>query len=198
MGHLQYPLKVFISYSHQDKLLKEHLIKHLNSMIRQKYIELWHDDMMLPGSSIDDDIFRAMSQCDIALLLISSDYLASDYFYSSEMEAFMNSRKNGKIVIPVMLRPVDLKGTPFDGLKSLPEDRKAVSSYKDQDDAMQSIASGIRRVVENAYQKSIPGMNNAPLKGNHSQNTPHPSSHVNYGFEFQGNQINGGFFKIEQ
>ena len=108
MGKSQYPLRVFISYSHHDKSMKEHLMKHLNSLIRQKYIELWHDDMILPGKSINDDIFRAMKECDMALLLISADYLVSDYCYSIEMETFMNLRSTGKIVIPVLLRPVDL------------------------------------------------------------------------------------------
>ena len=153
MKKLQFPLKAFISYSHQDKILKESLMKHLNSLVRQKYIELWHDNMILPGDSIDDAIFQAMKECDMALLLISADYLASDYCYSIEMETFMELRNTGKIVIPVLLRPVDLKGTPFDGIKSLPEDRKAVSSFGNQDEAMLSIASGIRKVVETIHNK---------------------------------------------
>lgn len=194
MKKLQCPLKVFISYSHCDKDLKEHLMKHLNSLIRQKYIELWHDDMILPGTDINEDIPQAMNECDMALLLISADYLASDYCYSIEMETLMRSRNAGKIVIPILLRPVDLKGTPFENLKSLPEDRKAVSSFDNQDDAMKSIACGIRKVVEN-----IDGGSNTEKEGRSSkeitsQGVLPKSAHVNYGFEFNGSEISNGVF----
>lgn len=193
MRKLQFPLKVFISYSHHDKIMRDHMMKHLSSLIRQKYIELWYDDMILPGSCINDKIFQAMMECDIALLLISADYLASDYCYSIEMETFMKLQNVGKVVIPVLLRPVDLKATPFEGLKSLPEDRKAVSSFSNQDDAMTSIASGIRKVVENAYREEVPGMKGASKRNTTMQDVS--SSHVNYGFEFYGNEINGGLFE---
>ncbi|MCI8560265.1 MAG: toll/interleukin-1 receptor domain-containing protein [Dorea sp.] len=198
MGKSQYPLRVFISYSHHDKSMKEHLMKHLNSLIRQKYIELWHDDMILPGKSINDDIFRAMKECDMALLLISADYLVSDYCYSIEMETFMNLRSTGKIVIPVLLRPVDLKGTPFEYLKTLPEDRKAVSSFEDWDVAMESITAGIRKVVESVYKESVPGMEGMSKRDTTGQDVSSSSSHSNYGFEFYGNKICGGSFEIKR
>lgn len=185
MKKLQCPLKVFISYSHHDKDFKKHLMKHLNSLIRQKYIELWHDEMILPGTDVDEDILQAMNECDMALLLISADYLASDYCYSIEMETFMDSRNSGKIIIPILLRPVDLKGTPFENLKSLPDDRKAVSSFDNQDDAMKSIACGIRKVVESVCKESAAEKRTKGLQ---------KASHVNYGFEFNGTEISNGVF----
>lgn len=194
MEKFQFPLKVFISYSHCDKEMKEELMKHLNSLIRQKYIQVWHDGMMLPGSIIDEVIFQKMMECDMALLLLSADYVNSDYCYCKEMETFMSLRDTGKIVIPVLLREVDLKGTPFENLKSLPEDRKAVSSFSDQDAAMKSIASGIRSVVESAYQGAVPGMKGVSKKNPTMREVSSPS-HVNYGFEFYGNEISGSFFE---
>lgn len=195
MRKLQFPLKIFISYSHHDKSMRDHLMNHLSSLIRQKYIKLWYDDMILPGFCINDKIFQAMIECDIALLLISADYLASDYCYSIEMETFMKLQNVGKIVIPVLLRTVDLNGTPFEGLKSLPEDRKAVSSFANEDDAMTSIAFGIRRVVESVYKETVFETKEASKRNTTMQDASSVPSHINYGFEFYGNEINGGFFE---
>lgn len=194
MEKFQFPLKVFISYSHCDKEMKEELMKHLNSLIRQKYIQVWQDGEMPLGSDINETIFRKMMECDIALLLLSADYVNSDYCYSVEMETLMSLRDTGKIVIPILLREVDLKGTPFENIKSLPEDRKAVNSFSDRDVAMKSIASGIRSVVESAYQGAVPGMKGVSKKNPTMREVSSPS-HVNYGFEFHGNEINGCFFE---
>ena len=97
-----------------------------------------------------------------------------------------------------MLRQVDLKGTPFDGLKSLPEDRKAVNSFSDRDEAMISIATGIRKIVESVYKESVPGMKETIKRNIAGQDISLPSTHINYGFEFYGNQINGGSFEIKK
>ena len=197
MEKIQLPLKVFISYSHQDKALKERLMKHLNSLIRQKYIEIWHDGMVLPGADVNEDIFREIEECDMALLLISADYLASDYCYSVEMETFMKLRDVGKIVVPVLLRPVDLDGTPFEDLKSLPEDRAAVSSFSDEDEAMKSVALGIRMVIGKLYKKSISGMKGVSQREKTIPDVSSSSTYNNHGFVFCENEINGGHFEIK-
>lgn len=93
MQTVQEPLKVFISYSHKDKRLKDKLITHLNALIRQKYISLWYDNMILPGKEIDEEIRAALQSSQIVLLLLSADYLTSNYCYQEEMEEAMNLRK---------------------------------------------------------------------------------------------------------
>lgn len=193
MQSTQNPLKVFISYSHKDKRMKDKLIAHLNSLIRQKYISLWYDNMILPGKKIDTEIIEALRSSQIVLLLLSADYLASDYCYHEEMEEALKLRREKKTaVIPIMLREVDLKGTPIDNLLSLPEDRKAVAQFRNEDMAFKNIAEGIRKVAENELYKSTPALNNKivnpPVSKSINQN--------NYGFQFTGNTINGGTFKI--
>ena len=185
------PLKVFISYTHKDKTYKEKLITHLNSLIRQKYITLWYDNMILPGSEIDPQVAKALKESQIVLLLISADYLSSYYCYEIEMTEAMKLRQESKVeVIPVLLRPVDLRGTPFDNIKSLPEDRKAVSLFANKDEAYENIAKGLRQIAETWYARpaekgSVASKEQAAAK----------ESHINYGLEIHGN-INGGNFTI--
>lgn len=191
MPNLSEPLKVFISYSHRDKAWKEMMIPHLNSLIRQKYITLWFDNMILPGTEIDAKVVQALKESQIVLLLISSDYLASNYCYDIEMMEAMSLREtSGVEVIPVLLRPVDLTGTPFDGLKSLPEDRKAVSLFQNSDEAYESIAKGIRQVAESWFKR--PDVSNgSEARKNSTGGNEAEGTHNHYGFDFNGNTFNG-------
>lgn len=200
MQSVQEPLKVFISYSHKDKRLKDKLITHLNSLIRQKYISLWYDNMILPGKEINDEIRQALQGSQIVLLLLSADYLTSNYCYQKEMEEAMNLRKEKKLaVIPIMLRDVDLIGTPIDSIMSLPEDRKAVTQFRNEDAALKNVAEGIRKVVEGWFRECTFGSETIPEKSFSNKNKENNTSAIqnNYGFQFNGSTINGGHFEIK-
>jgi len=198
---MQEPLKVFISYSHKDKRLKDKLITHLNSLIRQKYISLWYDNMILPGKEIDEEIREALQDSQIVLLLLSADYLTSNYCYQEEMEVAMELRREKKtVVLPIMLREVDLRGTPIDNLLSLPEDRKAVTQFRNEDVAFKNIAEGIRRVAEGWYQEAGLGFRNSSenVSINKAKKKEESAIWNNYGFQFNGNIITGGTFEIKR
>ncbi len=198
MQNVQEPLKVFISYSHKDKHMKDKLIAHMNSLIRQKYISLWFDNMILPGKEIDKEVLSALQSSQIVLLLLSADYLTSDYCYQVEMEEAMVLRDKKKLeIVPILLRPVDLKGTPIDNLMTLPEDRKAVTLFNNQDKAYKNVAEGIRGVVEGWYQKSIPSLNGTAkgqLMGNKDKREM-KQSYNNYGIQIFGD-VHGGEFEV--
>lgn len=200
MQTVQEPLKVFISYSHKDKRLKDKLITHLNALIRQKYISLWYDNMILPGKEIDEEIRAALQSSQIVLLLLSADYLTSNYCYQEEMEEAMNLRKAKKlVVIPIMLREVDLTGTPIDKIMSLPEDRKAVTQFRNEDVAFKNVADGIRKVVEGWFRECTFGSETISKKSVSNKNKENnmPVTQNNYGFQFNGSTINGGNFEIK-
>lgn len=200
MQTVQEPLKVFISYSHKDKRLKDKLITHLNALIRQKYISLWYDNMILPGKEIDEEIRAALQSSQIVLLLLSADYLTSNYCYQEEMEEAMNLRKEKKlVVIPIMLREVDLTGTPIDKIMSLPEDRKAVTQFRNEDVAFKNVADGIRKVVEGWFRECTFGSETISKKSVSNKNKENnmPVTQNNYGFQFNGSTINGGNFEIK-
>lgn len=198
MENIQKPLKIFISYSHKDKKMKDKLILHMSALIRQKYVTLWYDNMILPGKEIDENVMEALWSSQIVLLLFSADYIASDYCYDIEMREALTLRDQKKVeVIPIMLRNVDLKGMPVDQLLFLPEDRKAVSQFQDEDEAFKNIVDGIRSVVESWYRKRIPNLNDDD-SGYHAKDSKKrdiTQPHDNHGFEFHGN-IQGGNFVV--
>ncbi len=142
-------LKLFVSYSHIDDDYKTELLKHLNPLKRLKLIESWSDQKILPGDKIDEKIKSELKTSDIILLLISIDYLNSYYCVEVEMEEAIERHKTGKSrVIPIIIRSCMWQNMPFAELKALPHDAKAVSKWQDRDDALVSVAEGIKIVAE--------------------------------------------------
>jgi hypothetical protein len=147
---MPFPLKVLLSYAHEDEDLKKRLDVHLSSLKRSGKIKTWSDREIIPGTGWDDSFKDELSKADIILLLVSADFLASDYIWRTELIKAME-RHNSKesVVIPIFLRPCDWKEMPFASIQGLPKDAKPVSEHGDREFAFLEIAMGIRAVVEN-------------------------------------------------
>jgi len=142
-------IEVFYSYSHKDEELRDELEKHLSILKRQGVITGWHDRRIGAGREWEAEIDTHLNTAHIILLLISADFLASDYCYDVEMKRAIERHEAKEArVIPVMLRPCDWKGAPFGKLQALPKDAKPVSSWSDRDQAFLNVAQGIRATVE--------------------------------------------------
>jgi hypothetical protein len=142
-------IEVFFSYSHKDEELRDELEKHLSILKRQGVITGWHDRRIGAGREWAGEIDTHLNTADVILLLISSDFLASDYCYDVEMKRAMERHEAGEArVIPVILRPVDWKGAPFGKLQALPTDAKPVTEWPNRDGAFLNVAQGIRAAVE--------------------------------------------------
>jgi TIR domain len=143
------PVEIFISYSHKDEALREQLGTHLSLLKRQGVIDAWHDRRIGAGDEWAGAIDGHLNSAAVILLLVSSDFLASDYCYDLEMTRALERHDAGDArVIPVILRSVDWAGAPFAKLQALPKDRKPVTSWPDRDEAFTDVARGIRKVVE--------------------------------------------------
>jgi hypothetical protein len=85
----------------------------------------------------------------IILLLISIDFINSEYCYDTEMERAMERHQKGEArVIPIILRSCLWQYAPFAKLQALPKDAKAVQSWSDRDEALTDIVDGIGKVAE--------------------------------------------------
>lgn len=150
-------IKVFYSYSHRDERLRKDLANHLSILRRQGVISEWHDRKIGAGSEWAGEIDQHLNTAQVILLLISPDFLASDYCYDVEMKRAIERHDAGEArVIPVILRPVDWKGAPFGKLQALPKDARPVTQWRTLDEAFVSIAQGIRRAVEDLKQPVTP------------------------------------------
>lgn len=149
------PLKVFISYSHADEAFRGDLVKHLSNLKRQGVISDWHDREIDAGTEWSSEIERHLNAADIILLLVSADFIASEYCYGLEMARALERHEAGEArVIPVLLRPCDWNDAPFSKLQALPAGAKPITKWADRDEAFLSVAQGIRKVTERWERKS--------------------------------------------
>ncbi len=140
---------LFFSYSHKDEELRNELEIHLSMLKRQGLIRAWHDRRIGAGKDIHSDISAELEDADIVLLLVSANFLASDYCYDKEMRrALEKDREGSSRVIPVILHPCDWHGAPFGHLRATPLDGKPISMFANRDEALTQIAKDIRGAVE--------------------------------------------------
>lgn len=142
-------ITLFYSYSHKDEEIRNELEKHLSILKRQGVISEWHDRKISGGAEWESEIDQQLQSASIILLLVSSDFLASDYCYGKELKIAMGRHESGQArVIPIIIRSVDWNQAPFGKLQALPKDAKPVKSWSDVDEAFTNIAQGIRRAID--------------------------------------------------
>lgn len=141
-------IEVFYSYAHEDEKLRDELKKHLSNLKRQGVITDWYDRDISAGREWDDEIKQHLNSAKVILLLISPDFMDSDYINDVEVERTMERHESGDArVIPVILRPVDWEGAPFSKLQALPTDALPVTSWENRDEAFLSVAKAIRKAL---------------------------------------------------
>ena len=147
-GQQQTAKELFYSYSHRDAELREELERHLSILKRSGLVHVWFDRAIDAGTEWAGQIDEHLAKADIILLLISADFLASDYCYDVEMKRALERHQAGAaVVIPIILRPVDWSGAPFAKLQCLPSHAVPVTSWANRDEAFRDVAEGIRRAI---------------------------------------------------
>ncbi|MCG9890853.1 MAG: TIR domain-containing protein [Thermosynechococcaceae cyanobacterium MS004] len=153
MRHLhKQALRLFYSYSHKDEALRDELETHLKLLQRQGLIEPWHDRKIAPGQEWKGEIDSNLERADIILLLISADFIASDYCYDIEMtRALARYEAKEAEVIPIIVRDCSWHSAPFGKLQALPKEAKAVTNkdaWYSHDPAWTDVERGIATVIK--------------------------------------------------
>jgi TIR domain len=144
--------QVFYSYCHEDAKLRKELGTHLAPLRHQRKIDEWHDREIKPGSEWQVEINAKLSSAHLILLLVSADFLASEYCFGVEVEqALARLKRNEVEVIPVLLRPCLWEDSRFSQLQIIPRDvngdAKAVTTWQSVDEAYKTVAEEIRSIV---------------------------------------------------
>lgn len=98
---------IFISYSHKDKEWLDTLNPYIKGMqIEGLKLDYWDDRKIKTGQNWKEEISKALDNASIAILLISQDFLASDFIQNNELPVILeNAKKKGIRVLPVILSP---------------------------------------------------------------------------------------------
>jgi hypothetical protein len=151
-------IEVFFSYSHKDEELRDKLETHLSILKHRGLIQAWHDRKIDAGEEWKGEIDEHLNSAQIILLLISSDFLASSYCYDIEMKRAMERHDSGEaLVIPIILRHVLWKGSPFSKLRALPTDGEPIKdgNWRSIDEAFADVAKGLEKAIKVLSQKII-------------------------------------------
>src|SRR6266849_5350658 len=141
-------LTAFVSYSHRDERFRASLETHLAILKRNGVLQIWHDRKITPGLDLDKQIDSHLRTADLIILLVSPDFIASDYCYSTELRLAMELNASGRArVVPVILRPVDWRDAPFSKLIALPTDAKPITICNNRDKAFLAESDGIRKLL---------------------------------------------------
>lgn len=143
-------ISVFLSYSRKDKDMLDKLITHLAGLRRTGKITTWHDRDIEAGNEWEPELLEKLDTADIILLLISAEFIDSDYCYGKELQRAIERHNEGEArVIPVILKPClwNLPTIPFSILNVLPNDALPITKWKDPDEAFTVVVESIYKIA---------------------------------------------------
>jgi len=148
--------KLVFSYSHVDEALRNELEKHLSPLKRMGRIETWHDRRIVPGELFGAEIDQHFAGADIVLLLVSPDFIASDYCYEIEMQNSLKRHASGEaVVIPVILRPCAWHQLPFGELLAATTDGKPIIQFPTIDEGLVQVVEAVSKALDKFKSTSI-------------------------------------------
>lgn len=143
-------IDIFISYAYEDKNLCDELLKWLRPQEIVGRINVWHDGQIIPGTEWDEAIKKHLSTAHLIILLVSPDFMASEYCNRIEMtKALERHDARDARVIPIIIRPADWEEAPFSKLQVLPTKGVPVVDWPGgRDNGFRNVNQGIRRAVD--------------------------------------------------
>ncbi len=145
------PVKIFISYAHKDEIYKDKLVTSIANLKRQGYVSAWEDRQIPIGGEWDKHIKTELNDADVILMLISMDFIASEYCFDVEVakaiERHNNPDDNARVV-PIIIRPADWQDTAFARLQALPKGALPVSKWDDEDEAYLDIVNQLKKLIK--------------------------------------------------
>lgn len=183
-------LRILFCYSHEDEAILNKLKAHLIPLQRQGLVDLWYDRDIRAGTVWEQEINNYLETAQIILLLVSSDFMASEYCYSTEMRRAIERHERGEArVIPVILRWVMWKQTPLGKLHALPKDGLPITDDRwSQDYALCDVAEGVYKVVGELNSKPSRPLPTIPLELEPVLDTPQKDKTVNTGSSSSGSR----------
>jgi internalin A len=151
------PKKIFVSYSHNNTVWLGKIKSHLSGLRRKNLIKDWTDQEIQAGEKWNEKIIDELKKADIVILLLSADFIASDYIWEVELKKVLDNRKT---IIPIYIESCDLAAIPnFNGTEEkisnfeiIPKDDngklRPINLWANEAEGLAKVASRIREVVE--------------------------------------------------
>ncbi len=142
---------IFICYSHKDQEYLERIQVHLKP-IKKDGIDLWSDLCIRPGDNWRNEIAGALERANVGILLVSADFLASDFITENELPPLLHKAANkGARIIPVILKACgferDKNLSQFQALNN-PNETVARMTEGKREKLYEKLASEVARIFQ--------------------------------------------------
>jgi hypothetical protein len=144
----QEPLRLFISYSRKDEQYRTELGERLQNFERIGVVQSWHDGRITPGAEWARQIDTNLQSADVVLLLISPDYLASEYCALEYQLALKQASSRQMTVVPIIIAECDWQASAFARLQVIPRNGKPVSTWADRNTGWSQVVDGLVSIFE--------------------------------------------------
>jgi len=153
-------MRVFISYAHVDDALRARLRVHLAALEREGLVLAWDDREILAGEHWADVIDERLEHADLVLLLVSPDFVASEYCFGREMRRALERHDDPGdrvMVVPVILRACAWENLPFGKLQALPPNgARPIAGWPNEDAYFTAVITGLRARIGRAVDADQP------------------------------------------
>ncbi len=142
-------LNLFYSYAPEDEKMSQDLRKHLVMLTVSRNGPLQELYANKIGAGLSNNAATLLEQAQIILLLISSDFMATDNLYNKQLKRAFELQEAGKArIIPVLLRSTNLEGTPLEGVMMVPRYNKPIDKFSNKDEAFLEVTNEIKAVIK--------------------------------------------------
>jgi len=157
--------RLFYSYSSKDQRYRDALETFLVVFRRNRLLQGWDFRKLIAGDDFDERIRSELERADVIVLLVSQNFLSSEYIWSVELKRALQRHRAGSAhVIPILLSDSLWQDTPLKKLEVLPTGKKPIKSWRDQAKAWTDVAKGIRNVLERVGKSKPKAEAKAPAK----------------------------------
>lgn len=142
------PLSLFISYSHEDERFRDELRRALTAYEREGELAAWDDTKIVPGQKWEKEILENLEQGDIIVLLLSNDFIHSDYCTQNEMKRALARDAAGECaIVPIVVRACAFKKLELGKIQAIQPNGKPINENKHRDAAWLEVTKQIERVI---------------------------------------------------
>jgi TIR domain-containing protein len=150
--------RVFISYSHADEEWLSRLRRHLEPLERSGLLTIWADSRIEAGRRWREEVEAALKVAKVAVLLVSADYLASDYIADRELPFLLEAaHERGMRVLPIILSPCRFTRTPLSEFQAVNSPGSPLTGKSEQEQEMifANVAEMIRKALGSGQSRRL-------------------------------------------
>jgi len=141
-------IPLFVSYSHTDEIFRDEFRGALTPYERTRILNVWDDTCIVPGQNWEDEILAKLTTAKIVVLLLSNDFIGSDYIFQKEMQIARERDKAGECaIVPIVVRACRFDRIELGQLQAILPNGKSIKQNKDRDAAWLEVTKQLDRVI---------------------------------------------------